>query len=303
MIRDHPLSSLRDVVAGFVAGTHFWQQQRSEARGPRYSLCLLFEGADPLILSTMSDAERSDICTALANAQAGSLSPTPGLLHSGLLLRELPDAATPPEACLAMLTSGARLVLFVHDGPLPPSPDDRSADRQDAWHADAPPGQAFAALVVTGHATRVLSDPPRLVVPHSTGQAVFVADAAAADAWANAISDGAVRVEQVESLIASAFGPLACGSDASYPAHYGPSIGNDGLPQPPRPHEPSHMRTEPCCSGDRSVAACEPSDSRCADDGAISLRCAPTVRIGSHGRLTQEVLVSAVEARVRSTPA
>ena len=36
-----------------MAGTHFRQQQQSEARGPRYSLCLLFEGADPLILSTI----------------------------------------------------------------------------------------------------------------------------------------------------------------------------------------------------------------------------------------------------------
>ena len=96
------LTELREVVQGSRARVHGGKDASAMLPGSsRYNFCLIFDGAEPLLLSTRSDAERAEVMVAISAAKAGSLPPSMPTLRSGPLTYERVGGT--PIACVGAI--------------------------------------------------------------------------------------------------------------------------------------------------------------------------------------------------------
>ena len=207
-----PVHVVRDVVVGFTAN-----KVLSSNTNPCYPFALFIADTPrPVLLSTDSDVERSDIVAAIASAQDGSLAPCVPIVRRSVLQQE----SLTGWGRFVLLTS-SRLLLFAPGVAAAGDAHELGVRGHAMWQPKLDP---YAALRVSAvHAEALAAQDPRFSVRHSGGELTFLAsDATEAAEWVEALthialSSGVVKAEDVDALLKGC-GRTAVSSPARAPA-------------------------------------------------------------------------------------
>ena len=177
-----PAATVRQVCVGFTVGHHAAAKRQSWYP---YHFSLVVDNAEPLVLSTHTDAERREAVAALEASRSGELPPSPPVLRVSPVMFQRRDGWV---YGLAALVDGGLLVF-----------GDAGATRP----------VAVLRLTADGDVDEVdEADPCRFEVRHASGAFTLLAtDEHERGAWVEAIAaesprdSRGVSVEQVEALL------------------------------------------------------------------------------------------------------